>query len=129
MIAILKSDPIPQLLEGKPEGSLRAEDYRWGYSTEDIKQYKQHAEAFYQLFVLRYTTKQITPYMIKLVDYGGAMMQSLPFSLGCYQSEGGEHANYDHNCYYYNHTTCHGGPTSGHFQQYVQETFIQHSTR
>ena len=35
--------------------------------------------------------------------------ESLPFPLGRFQSEGGEHANYDHNCFYYNHTTRHGG--------------------
>ena len=73
MIAILKKDPLPELLEGKPEGSLHANDYKWGYSTEDITLYKQHAEAFYQLFVLRYTAKELTPYMIKLVDYGCTM--------------------------------------------------------
>ena len=36
-------------------------------------------------------------------------MSSLPFSVGRFQSEGGEHANYQHNRFYFQHTTRHGG--------------------
>ncbi len=34
MYVILKDDPQPKLLPGKPKGSLLSEDYSWGYSME-----------------------------------------------------------------------------------------------
>ncbi|KAJ8018627.1 hypothetical protein HOLleu_43290 [Holothuria leucospilota] len=109
MVTILKSDPYPELLEGKLEGSKKAEDYAWGYSQSDITQYIKYAECFYQLFVLRYTFTNLTPYMMKLIDLAPLLMERLPFSRGRFQSEAGEHANYEHNCFYYQHTTRHGG--------------------
>ncbi|KAJ8050599.1 hypothetical protein HOLleu_03862 [Holothuria leucospilota] len=109
MITILKKDPEPVVLDGKAEGSLDARDYSWGYSEKDIDDYKYHAESFYQLFVFRYSASHLTPYMMKLVDLGSVLMQSLPFSLARFQSEAGEHANYDHNRFFYQHTTRAGG--------------------
>lgn len=109
MCIILKEDPIPKLIEGKVEGSLDPEDYSWGYTEHQKIDYVHHAECFYQLFVLRYTHKNLTPYMVKFIDYAPLFMKELPFSMGRYQSEGGEHANYLHNCFYYQHTTRHGG--------------------
>ncbi|KAJ8019105.1 hypothetical protein HOLleu_42516 [Holothuria leucospilota] len=109
MVTILKSDPYPELLEGKMEGSRKAEDYAWGYLQSDITQYIKYAECFYQLFVLRYTFTNLTPYMMKLIDLAPLLMERLPFSLGRFQSEAGEHANYERNCFYYQHTTRHGG--------------------
>lgn len=109
MCIILKEDPIPKLIEGKVEGSLDPEDYSWGYTECQKIDYVQHAECFYQLFVLRYTYKNLTPYMVKFIDYAPIFMKKLPFSMGRYQSEGGEHANYLHNCSYYQHTTRHDG--------------------
>jgi hypothetical protein len=110
-IKITRNDPDPVLKEDKPKGSLKADDYEWGYTVDDHINYKHHAECFYQLFVLRYGSKHLTPYMMKFVDQVPLLMKSLPFSLGRYQSEGGEHANYLHNCFYYQHTTRHGGKT------------------
>lgn len=109
MFTILKNDPAPILVEGKQEGSLNPEDYIWGYTEQQKESYVHHAECFYQLFVLRYTSKNLTPYMVKFIDYGPIFMEQLPFSMGRYQSEAGEHANYLHNCFYYQHTTRHGG--------------------
>ena len=47
--------------------------------------------------------------MIKLIDHVPELMNSLPFPVGRFQSEGGEHAYYEHNTFYTNHTTRHGG--------------------
>lgn len=109
MITIIKNDPAPVLIDGKINGSLRPEDYTWGYTDLDKKEYLFHAESFYQLYILRYGHANLTPYMMKLIDVGPILMDKLPFSLGRFQAEAGEHANYDHNCFYYQHTTRHGG--------------------
>lgn len=109
MVIIVKNDPAPILVEGKEQGSLNPEDYVWGYTKQQKESYVHHAECFYQLFVLRYSSKNLTPYMIKFIDYAPIFMEQLPFSMGRYQSEAGEHANYLHNCFYYQHTTRHGG--------------------
>ncbi|KAJ8042552.1 hypothetical protein HOLleu_13637 [Holothuria leucospilota] len=109
MYDILRKDPQPTLKVASREGSLDPSDYLFGYTDSDKSSYKFHAECFYQLFKLRYTYKELTPYMMKFIDVAPLLMKSLPFSLGRLQNEGGEHANYLHNRFYYHHTTRHGG--------------------
>lgn len=109
MVAKLKKDPPPKHKGGHMSHSDNPEDYYWGYTPEDLTYYKHHAEAFYQLFSFKYTSVALTPYMVKFVDYGPFFMKELPFSLSRFQAEGGEHVNYEHSTYYYNHTTRHGG--------------------
>lgn len=109
MHKIIGQDRKPKLRDGCLKGSKRADDYEFGYTEEDVKLYKVEAEKFYQLFKLRYTCAAVTPYMMKYVDYGSLLMTITPFPVSRMQSEGGEHANYLHNCYYYQHTTRHGG--------------------
>lgn len=110
MIDIIKKDPLPELLPEKPQGSHRLSDYSTCKVSEaDIKQYILHAEVFYQLMVVMYGSGSLTPYMIKLIDHVPSFLKELPFPISRFQSEGGEHANYLHNCFYYNHTTRHGG--------------------
>ena len=69
MFTILRMEPEPLLREGKPQGSLRPDDYSWGYSPDTKAEYKKHAECFYKLMCTRYTCANITPYMIKFIDY------------------------------------------------------------
>ena len=109
MYVIVKTEPEPRLLSGKPEGSLRAVDYQWGYTEEVKNQYKNNAECFYKLMCTRYTYKNLTPYMIKFIDYARYFMEHLEFPLCRFQAEGGEHLNYQHSRHYYQHTTRHGG--------------------
>ncbi|KAJ8050283.1 hypothetical protein HOLleu_03423 [Holothuria leucospilota] len=109
MINILKKDRKPVLKHGRTDGSLDPEDYDWSYTDEDKSTFKLSAEKFYQLFKLKYSVSELTPYMIKLIDMGRYFMVNLPFSLGRFQAEGGEHLNYIHNTFYYQHTTRHGG--------------------
>lgn len=94
MVEILKTDKEPILKTGKLTGSLEQSDYEWGYSEEDKRCFKLYAEKFYQTFKLKYTSGELTPYMVKLVDYGLYFMNTLPCSLGRFQAEGGEHLNY-----------------------------------
>lgn len=87
-----------------------ASDYVWGYSEDQLNHYKLHAERLYQLFCLRYTYKNLTPYMMKFIDYGLHFMTNLNgIPLNRLSTEGGEHSNCDQNCFYYQHTTrkCH----------------------
>lgn len=46
------------------------------------------------------------------VDHVPKLMSSLPYSLARFMTQGGEHANYRDNNYFYNHTTRHGGQKS-----------------
>jgi hypothetical protein len=109
LVTIIRKDPEPVLKTDSPKGSLQETDYKWGYSDEDRTRYRHHAECFYQLYSLMYSASDLTPYMMKFIDQGPLLMDSLPFSVGRFQSEGGEHANYVHNCYFYQHTTRNGG--------------------
>ena len=109
MLSILKSDPDPVLLEGRPEGSVHVQDYKWGYSADQLQSYKFHAERFYQLYCARYKWHNLTPYMCKLVDYALYFMNDLPVPIVRCQAEAGEHANYLHGNIFYSHTTRHGG--------------------
>ena len=108
MLSLIKVDPDPVLKEGRPEGSLHAEDYTWEYGTEHLEKYRFHAERFYQLFCARYKSHNLTPYMCKLIDYGLLFMKKLPVPIVRFQAEAGEHANYLHSTFYYAHTTRHG---------------------
>ena len=110
MFKMLKKEPEPKLKDGAPLGSTWPEDYVWGYSDEDRLKYKQTAECFYQLFKARYGTKNLTPYMLKFIDYSFTGTTDIP--LCRFQAEGAEHLNYQHNVYYYSHTTRHGGKNS-----------------
>lgn len=103
MTEILLKDPLPaNALEDEIE-------FQWGYTEADKKEYLDHAEIFYQLFCARYTAKSLTPYMMKLIDHVPELMRILSFPIARFQSEGGEHLNYQHNLFYFQHTTRNGG--------------------
>ena len=108
MYLILQKDPLPQKKFDR-ENIEEEDEHSWGYSEDDKTQYLMHAERFYQLYCERYTAKALTPYMMKLIDHVPELMEKLPFPLARFQSEGGEHANYEHNTFYNTHTTRHGG--------------------
>ncbi|KAJ8040128.1 hypothetical protein HOLleu_14336 [Holothuria leucospilota] len=109
MQPILSQDANPRLLEGKPVGSNHPDDYAWNVEEKDILAYKDHAERYYQLFKMYYGCEHMTPYMIKYIDYGAYFLKNLPIPMSRFQAEGGEHVNYDHNRFYFQHTTRHGG--------------------
>ena len=109
MFTILQKEPEPFLKPSSMEGSTRAEDYIWGYSAKQVIDYKFHAERFYQLYCLRYTSANLTPYMMKFIDYCIYFMCDLGLPLCRFSTEGGEHSNYIHNSFYYQHTTRNGG--------------------
>jgi hypothetical protein len=109
MVDILSKDPEPVLKPNKIVGSKKPDDYIWGYSNDDCKHYKHHAECFYQLFCLKHGSKELSPYMVKLIDHVPELMRKLPFPLARFQAEGGEHVNYLQNCFYHQHTRRHGG--------------------
>ena len=103
MTEILLKDPLPV-------GALEDQaEFQWGYTEADKKKYLEHAEIFYQLFCARYTAKSLTPYMMKLIDHVPELMRTLSSPIARFQSEGGEHLNYQHNCFYFQHTTRNGG--------------------
>ncbi len=52
--------------------------------------------------------------------YVPEQMDSLPFPIARFQSEGGEHANYEHNTFYYQHTTRHGSRSGETFGANVE---------
>lgn len=120
MIGIIKSDPVPCIKDGRIAGSLNPDDYSFGYRDGDIKRYVKHADCFYQLFKLRYTCCDLTPYMMKFVDIAPLLMSSLPFSVGRFQSEGREHTNYQHNRFFFQHTTRHGGRPNHKYDPLLQ---------
>jgi hypothetical protein len=74
MYIILRKEPDHKLKVGHPEGSELSDDYTWEYEASFLDRYKHAAEKYYQLFTLRYGAKELTPYMIKLVDYGGKFL-------------------------------------------------------
>ena len=114
MLDTLMSEPaLPHecLRDSALEGSPQPEDYRCCYSDLQKEAYKFHAERFYQLFKLRFTHERLILHKMKLVDYGLYFMESLPVPLCRFQAEGSEHFNYEHNRFYYGHTTRHGGNT------------------
>ena len=93
MITILGKDEMPL----PSESQLTAEDiesHSWGYTEQDLEEYRLAAEKFYQLFCARHGALNLTPYMIKLIDYAPQLMKDLPFPVARFQSEGPEHINY-----------------------------------
>lgn len=92
----MRKDSSPALNDPSRAGSLIPNDYTFGYTSKDISDYLFHAN-------------NLTPYMIKFVDIAPLLVDSLPFSLWRLQNEGGEHVNYLHNQFYFQHTTRHGG--------------------
>ncbi|KAJ8050218.1 hypothetical protein HOLleu_03332 [Holothuria leucospilota] len=133
MVAMLKKDPPPKPKRENQGPSKNVNDFSWGFTSEEVDGYKAHAEIFYQLFSFRYTARELTPYMIKLVDYGSHFMKNLPVPICRFQAEGGEHTNYEHSTYYYNHTTRHGGnftldPMLAIFRNMWRRTCYQIST-
>ena len=93
MFDILKTepgDPESHLLEGAPEGSNHTKDYLWGYTAEQRDTYKFHAERFYQLFCMRYSFRNLTPYMLKFIDYAPLFMTTVTvqFPICHFQTEG-----------------------------------------
>ena len=109
MFKMLKSEPEPRVSNPEISSSTDNQPLLWGYSPEQKSQYKFHAERFSQLFCVHYSYSKLTPYMMKFIDYGPYFMENLPVPINRFQTEGSEHMNYDHNCFYYNHTTRHGG--------------------
>ena len=75
MYSTLRSEPVPVLKAGAPEGSSRTSDYIWGYTDDHRQQYKKAAETFYQLFKWQYGETDLTPYMMKFIDYAPLFMQ------------------------------------------------------
>ena len=61
--------------------------------------------------------------MAKFVDYGQWFLRNISIPLSRFSTEGGEHSNYDHNVFYYRHTTRHGGK-----KRYDAGLAILHST-
>ena len=108
MIQIIEKDTW-FLKDGKPKGSLSPSDYTWGCSENDVKKYEIFAETFLQLYKLHYGAECLTPYMIKFINYVPYFLRHSEIPLCSFQTEGGEHGNYDHNLFYYQHTTRHGG--------------------
>ena len=106
MLSLIKVDPDPVLKEGRPEGSLHAEDYTWEYGTEHLEKYRFHAERFYQLFCARYKSHNLTRANWSIMACF-SWKNSVPIVR--FQAEAGEHANYLHSTFYYAHTTRHGG--------------------
>ena len=94
------------------EGTAATKIPQWHYTEEQKTLYKFHAERFYQLYKYRYKYPNLTPYMMKFIDYAPYFMSNLPVPLNRFQTEGSEHMNYDHTCYYFSHTTRHGGLNS-----------------
>ena len=112
LFKILQKEPSVTLGASGKEGSLRPFDYNWGYTEEQKETYKFHADRMYHLFCLRYTWRNLTPYMTKFIDHGLHFMTNLSIPMCRFSTEGGEHSNYYHNCFYYQHTTRHGGKSS-----------------
>ena len=113
MVQILRLDRMPD----KHPSDLTLQDiqdHQWGYTPEELLEYKEKAETFYQLFSLRYKSSSLTPYMIKLIDHAPQLMTTLPFPLARYQSEGGEHVNQQHNRFFFLKTMRNGGKNSAH---------------
>ena len=73
------------------------------------KKYEIFAETFFQLYKLCYGAQCLTPYMIKFINYVPHFLRHSEIPLCRFQTEGGEHGNYDQNLFYYQHTTRHGG--------------------
>ena len=112
MLALILTEPgntSERLKDGADTESQDPSDYVWGYTAQQIAEYKFHAERFYHLFCARFSPDRLTPYMMKLIDYGRYFLENLPFPINRFQAEGSEHLNYEHNKFYYGHTTRHGG--------------------
>ncbi len=106
MINILRnSDPEPKLKSGLPPNSTDPSHYTWGLEETEIQNYVKAADIFHRLFTIRYSSNDLTPYMIKLIDQAPALLTSLPISsLMRFATEQGEHLHYIHACYFYQHT-------------------------
>ena len=74
MIMILPKDPLPYNVDLSD-----IQEFQWCYSAADRTKYTQHAEKFYHLYCAGYTYKQLTPYMMKLIDQVPELMLTLPF--------------------------------------------------
>ena len=98
MILILRNEPLEA--EKGADGSP--------YSDAVLGNYKKSAEIFYQLFCIRYAPDYLTPYCLKLTDYGLYFMKNLPVSINRYSCQGSERINCDFNHYFHCHTTQNG---------------------
>ena len=103
MFSILKSEPnMPDDLatasedsvasytnatepEARPSGA-NSTSHQWGYTDDQKKQYTFHAERFYQMYKQRYNFKELTPYMMKFIDYAPYFMDNLPVPLNRFQT-------------------------------------------
>ena len=109
MLEMISHEPTPRLIQGKIKGSKDVNDYSWGYSMSDIKEYKFHCERYYQLFCIRYTSTKLTPYMIKMIDYIPYFMEHTEFPINRFATEGSENMNYRDQQVYHHRTMRHGG--------------------
>ena len=80
-----------------------------GHSLAYVTQYKTYAERFFQLFISRYSSPQVTTYMIKYIDHVPELRTSLSFKLFRFKTAAGEHRNYNLTRLYYSHTTRYRG--------------------
>ena len=79
------------------------EFHSWGYTDQDLEEYCQAAEKFYQLFCARHGALCLTP------SHDPQLMKELPFPIARFQSESAEHLNYYDSKFYHRKTTRHGG--------------------
>ena len=109
MIQITEKDTFI-LKDGKQEGSVFPFDYTRGFSESDVKKIWNICWNVLPTFYwLRYGAQCLTPYMIKFINHVPHFLRHSEIPLCHFQTEGGEHENYDHNLFYYQHTTRHGG--------------------
>ena len=109
MYKMLSAEPF-RLKEGAIDGSTQEGDYEFGYTEEDIKSYCNLADKFHRLFLFLYDFKDLTSYMMKMIDVAPCMMRQLPYhSLMRTCTESGEHKHYENSGIFYHHTPRGGG--------------------
>ena len=69
-------------------------DFTFKHTSEEIEEYREHADAFYLLMCTVHGSASLTGYMMKLVDAVPHLLTSLPFNLGRASTEGSESSHY-----------------------------------
>ena len=109
MYQLLTSDPIAVRDNCDPQ-SKQERDFSFGLSDDDSVCYRNHADKFHRLFCCIYNPKDLTPYMMKLIDVAPILLNRLPFrSMMRLATEAGEHHHYKNMMYFYQHTLRGGG--------------------
>jgi len=70
-------------------------------SEEEIREYEDHAEMFFQLMGVTFGHDEFTAYFLKLVDVAPSMMRFLPFPIGRASAEASEGGHYDRQTGFY----------------------------